>query len=314
LNILYSIGATLFIHAGSRSGGWIGIVFFVFGWWTFFIGFRVLREKWALEATPFSKVRSAALGPVQLKGVAREKVPLTAPFSSSTCVYYSYQVEEYRGGMGKGRWVTVASGSSESVPFLLEDDTGQIPVEPQGAHVILPVVNIYYDPIYLKRNAGLPDGASAFLSNIGVSLEGRWILSRRLKFKESFISPGEPVVVHGVATSNKGDLAEQKKQAVVTRLKRIKKNPVLMAQLDVNQDGTVSVEEWDEARHQVENEVMAEMVMEPEQWEVRGVREEPFVISTENTVKLLRGYTIRAVTAIVGGPLVAALGAFVFFT
>jgi E3 Ubiquitin ligase len=312
LNVFFSIGSSLFFHPGSPQGGWFGVVLFVFGWWTFFVGFRVLREKWALETTPFSKVRSAALGPVQLQGVAREKAPLTTPFSSLACVYFSYQVQEYRGGKNSS-WVTIASGSSENLPFLLEDDTGQIPIRPEGAHVILPVENVYYDPVYFNRGASLPTAATSFLKGIGISPGNRWF-SRRRRFKESFITPGERVVVHGIASSNKEDLLNQKKQSVVTRLKLIKKNPVLMAQLDVNQDGTVSVEEWDEARHQVENEVMAEMVIEPEQWEVRGVKEEPFVISTESTVKLLRGYSLRAFAAIFGGPLVAALGAFVFFS
>jgi len=60
----------------------------------FFKGFGVWRKMRLIQDTPTSKIRSMALGRVELYGQAVEKAELTAPLTGAACVYYRYQVEQ----------------------------------------------------------------------------------------------------------------------------------------------------------------------------------------------------------------------------
>src|SRR5688572_17548643 len=109
-----------------------------FGIGSFFYGFKQLRKKRLIENTPTSKVRSMALGLVEVHGKSLAISPLTAPFSQMPCVYYRYQVEELRRGNKRAHWVTIHSGDSLNAPFYLQDETGQVLVNPQASEVEIP--------------------------------------------------------------------------------------------------------------------------------------------------------------------------------
>ena len=54
-------------------------------------GFRAWRRLRLIEDTPTSRVRSMALGRVELAGSAVGKADLEAPFTGTPCVYYRYR-------------------------------------------------------------------------------------------------------------------------------------------------------------------------------------------------------------------------------
>ncbi|MFH1770987.1 MAG: hypothetical protein ABH828_05545 [archaeon] len=95
-----------------------------------------MKQKQMIENIPTSKIRSIAMGLVEIKGIAEpfRKKLLKSPFSEKDCVYYRYTVEEYRSSGKNSRWVTIASGQSNDF-FNLTDDTGTVLVDPKGAEV-----------------------------------------------------------------------------------------------------------------------------------------------------------------------------------
>ena len=112
----------------------IGVVAFIFG-------FKQFRKYSLIKDTPRSKIRSMAMGLVEIHGNVEAKETIRTPFSQLPCVYYSYRIEEYRkhtrrDSDGKVHttysWDTIASGSRR-IPFFAKDPTGEAYVNPDGA-------------------------------------------------------------------------------------------------------------------------------------------------------------------------------------
>ncbi len=51
-------------------------------------GFYLLRMKRSIENTPTSKIRSVAMGMVEVKGKAIRKHALVSPMTQTSCVFY----------------------------------------------------------------------------------------------------------------------------------------------------------------------------------------------------------------------------------
>ncbi len=82
--------------------------------------------------TPSSKIRSAAMGLVEVSGLATGPYTLTAPITGVPCYYYRTMVWEWK-QRGKGSsWVKEADESLH-VPFYLDDGSARVLVNPQGA-------------------------------------------------------------------------------------------------------------------------------------------------------------------------------------
>src|SRR5580700_9255876 len=58
------------------------------GLWTFFKGFRVMREYKVLEDTPRIPIRSVPMGFVHIRGKAESAEVLSSPVSHTPCCFY----------------------------------------------------------------------------------------------------------------------------------------------------------------------------------------------------------------------------------
>jgi hypothetical protein len=113
--------------------------------------FSSLRRKRLIDDLPTSKTQGVFIGLAELKGTAESETPLTSYLASVQCVQYAWHVEEhwsrtvhetYTDAQGRVQsrtrtesgWNRVASGG-ESGPFYLQDDTGVIRIQPEGATV-----------------------------------------------------------------------------------------------------------------------------------------------------------------------------------
>jgi len=180
--------ALLYLAAGTMGG----FALFVYGW-------IVRQRKCLIESIPTSTIRSLALGLVEISGQAQpEENLLSAPFSGLPCVFFSYAVEEHVGSGKHARWETVAKGTSEQ-PFFVSDPTGRVLIVPLGAELILQDERTF-------RNdwlGALPPTTIAGLNRLGISTE-RWLGSKTLRCRESFILPEELVYVLGTAHAHLG--------------------------------------------------------------------------------------------------------------
>ena len=115
----------------------IGIVLFVWGLISF-------RKKRLIENIPTSKIRSIAMGLVEIYG---EVAPgsgniLKSPFSQNDCVYYKYKIEELRSSGKSTYWATVKK-DWDYRPFYLKDNTGMVLVDPLDAKIDIPIDNVF---------------------------------------------------------------------------------------------------------------------------------------------------------------------------
>ncbi|MDZ4827760.1 MAG: LemA family protein [Actinomycetota bacterium] len=95
-------------------------------------GLRLRATAWRIVDTPTSKVAAAAVGTSELAGTAIASHPAPAPASGTSCVWFSWKLQQWRKRGKDHEWVTVDS-SEWRHPFVIEDDTGSIRVDPQGA-------------------------------------------------------------------------------------------------------------------------------------------------------------------------------------
>jgi Zn-finger nucleic acid-binding protein len=180
----------LFLYLAAGTIGGLGL--FVYGW-------MVHQRKRLIESIPTSTIRSLALGLVEISGQAQpEEHLLSSPFSGLPCVFFSYAVEEHVGSGKHARWETIAKGTSEQ-PFFVSDTTGQVLVVPLGAELILQDERTF-------RNdwlGALPPTTITGLNRLGISTE-RWMGSKTLRCRESFILPEELVYILGTAHEHLG--------------------------------------------------------------------------------------------------------------
>ena len=152
-----------------------------------------------MENTPTSKVRSLAMGLCEVYGETKTGLAgvLKTPFSAKDCLYYHYEIEEYRSSGKRSRWVSLKKDSA-SVPFYLKDDTGEVLVNPAEAEFDIPTDNVF--------TSGMGQDASkvieAFLERQNLTSTGLFGWNKRLRYTEAFIKPGELIYVLGSAMDN----------------------------------------------------------------------------------------------------------------
>ena len=100
-------------------------------------GVRALRLQRLIENTPTVKVRSMAMGLVEVKGRVEARSGTNAPFSGKPCAYWEVEID-IQGR--RNSWTTVHRNRSGS-PFYLADETGLAMVYPQGLQARLPITD-----------------------------------------------------------------------------------------------------------------------------------------------------------------------------
>ena len=84
---------------------------------------------------PTSKVRSAAIGPIELKGkIIPSQKTVVSNFSNEKCVYTSFIIQKKVGSGKRRHWSTIVN-DLRSEYFFLKDETGNILVDSKKAIV-----------------------------------------------------------------------------------------------------------------------------------------------------------------------------------
>lgn len=167
-----------------------------------FLGFKERYRYTLIKDTPRSKIRSLAMGLVEVHGRVKAGKILYSPFSRSQCVYYRYRVEEYtehtRTDSDGNRetyytWDTIDSGS-DHVHFYAKDETGEVLVNPAYADYNISLKRMFYQDRGLWRGRGdlVPVDPNRF--HFYTASEG----DRR--YYEYFLEPNETLFVIGTAT------------------------------------------------------------------------------------------------------------------
>jgi E3 Ubiquitin ligase len=167
------------------------------GLYFFVAGFQLLARKRLLLATPTSRIRSAALGLVEVNGMATGPHTIPAPITGNPCFLYHTTAWQQREGK-KNDWEKVAEETLH-LPFFLDDTTGKVLIEPLGADLDLHRdFREEYAVSFFSGLDDIPPRVSAFLYRHGVASK------RSLRIEERSIKPKDPLFVTGTLMENPG--------------------------------------------------------------------------------------------------------------
>lgn len=204
-----------------------------------FVGaFVMLRRARLMEDTPTSRIRSCAQGYAELEGQAMRygDAPLVAPLTQQPCCWWRFRIERrQRNSNGKGHhWVTVEQGSSEA-PFRLVDRTGECVVDPPGARVIPHARQVWH--------GSLPRPVHGPRSGWGRFVGGPY------RYTEERLAEDFPLYAIG-AFRTRGGAGALPAQDIGVRelLAKWKRDPKMVALLDVDRSGRLEEREWEAAR------------------------------------------------------------------
>jgi E3 Ubiquitin ligase len=168
------------------------------GVYLFYCGFRLLQRKRLILNTPASKIRSAAMGLVEINGLAVGPYMMTAPITGVPCFYFRTTAWQWQRRGRSNEWVKVADESLH-VPFFIDDNTGRVLVDPQGAE--MDIHRDFHDefssPLF-SSSLGIPPNIASFLARHGVSTD------KKIKIDEYSIKPKNALFILGTLAQNPG--------------------------------------------------------------------------------------------------------------
>ncbi|MBN1502541.1 hypothetical protein JW930_03285 [Candidatus Woesearchaeota archaeon] len=169
-----------------------------FGVYIFFKSFCTYREKKMIENTPTSKVRSLAMGRVEVYGnvVPDKNNVVKTPFSNQECVFCLWRIEEYKRSGKSSRWVIIKKGLKGG-HFFIKDDTGIVLVDPNGARIEIPSSFQFETGIGKEPDKHI----ISFCEEIGLPHKGL-IFNKKLKFIEQAIREDNKLYIMGYAGDN----------------------------------------------------------------------------------------------------------------
>lgn len=200
------------------------VVGFGFGVFSFFRGFRILRNKRLIENTPTSKCRSVAMGLVELSGSAVGEVTVPSLIGKIPCFCSQLKIERYEKRGKNSSWHTVHQ-ELQAHPFFLEDDTGRVKVDPAGAELDVPCDLEYSTESGLAALLGLTLNrmTEARTSSDAVPMLFRSFCALRgvdfrgpMRFYEHNLCPGDAVYVFGSAAEIPG-VQDERERVIIQK-------------------------------------------------------------------------------------------------
>ncbi len=300
---------SVFVQAGDHAHPlfWetaTGIFLAGAGLLVFSYGLLMLNYKRMVENTPTSRIRSMAMGIVEVTGQARQYYNLRTSHSGTRCIYFRCRYFRKRATPMHGRtsifqpamkntesWVLERETTSGRLPFYIEDETGRALVRPEKALFLISRFR------------------QEFSGTFGMFMSNDLRRSDR-RVHEDIIPEGARVYVLGKARPEKtGSSIAEKINAELRALKT--DNERLMA-YDADGNGRVDLEEWETARRDTENRVYAEMLAKGGQMEQvvigkPGFGMLPLIIADTEEV-IIRKLGLRVWLFLAGGMLLIITG------
>jgi hypothetical protein len=286
--IVFSAGndfISLVAHYGMDTGVVPACAAFGLLW----VGFSFVRLKRRVENTPTSKVRSIALGLVEVHGRALRLYALVSPMSQSACVWF--RLRKYRKDKGRN-WKLAKEIDSNHVPFQIDDGTGSVMVNPAGA--------VVKGKVKQTGSPGQPWLTSTVYGQ-GYDEDEKWV--------EDVIYEGTSLYILGFAQplfESRMSLRERTR----AKLRDLKLDLKAMHRYDTDGDGQIDEAEWDIARNDAEQSLLRESLAEGEDCKRqeehvvigKGPSGQPFIIAeTASEAQLTKKYVLLSVPLLIAG-------------
>ncbi len=293
LLVLAMEGDSQFLRVVAKYGTRMGVVPGLIAFGLLWSGLHFIRLKRRIENTPTSKVRSIAMGLVEVHGRAWRQYALVAPMTQSACVYYrlrKYRREE------KNKWRLIKDIDSSHVAFQIDDGTGRVVVDPRGASIKA-----------RTRQTGYPgQSLLTFTAFDSADENEKWV--------EDVIYEGTTLYVLGFARPLKAERRSLRERSV-EKLRELKLDRRALHRYDTDDDSQISEDEWQVARSDAEQAALKDHLAEgsgrkrQEEHVIiarpprRGM---PFVIAeAASEAQLIRNYGLISLSLLVAGLVVA---------
>ena len=261
------MNTSLFWPVGSVIALGAGVVIFV-------QGFRALRLQQIIRDTPTARVRSLAMGLVELQGTVRARSRVKAPFSERPCAWWEVELQTLRRSKnGLRQWGTVHREHSGN-PFYIEDETGSALVYPEGARV-----NAGNKVEEETRGLGVPEPYASYMADRRLPMSLLWSLGP-MRFRERILEDGLNVYVLGRAYPKPHSVPVSMDEEVLEAT-------------GTDAMGAVHVRHYDGECGAVVR---------------RGPRDPAFIISDRSEKTMTLEYGLKAFGGLVGGPLLTLFG------
>jgi hypothetical protein len=236
LFIMVSQGNSSLLSVIVRYGVKTGVLAGFVASFLFWSGLHFIRLKRKIENTPTSKVRSMAMGMVEVHGQARRQYALVAPMTQSACIYY--RLRKYRRDKNN-KWKLIKDVDSSHVAFQVDDGTGRVLVEPRGASVKAKT-----------RQSGSPGQTPLTFTAFNDADENE-------KWVEDVIYEGTTLYILGFAQPLRGE-RRSLRDRTVEKLRELKLDRRALHRYDTDGDGQISEDEWQLARGDAEQMALKE--------------------------------------------------------
>ncbi len=259
-----------------------------------FFSYYAFRRFRFMDATATSKIRSAAQGHVELKGLG-EWMPndtIQSPFSQSRCIWYHCTIDKRHRSGKRTTWTNISDQCSDHL-FRLVDDTGECIVDPDHAHVVPESDKTWYGHSTDYRNQ-VPTSNSMISFGTG-----------NYRFRERLIRPATPLYALGwFRTVNSDPSDEFISQKVEDLVGQWKLQPArYLRQYDLDANGKIQQNEWKAIYAAARGQVLAEIRKQKNEHHVLSRpenRRQPFILSALDEETLVSRKKMKAYGAIGG--------------
>ena len=242
-----------------------------------------------MAATATAKIRSAAQGHVELKGLAEwmQGDQIHSPFSNSRCVWYHCSIESRQKADKRVTWTNISDDYSDQL-FNLVDETGACIIDPEDAHVIAESDRSWY-------GANEQDRFRPAKSLLWRALPGQG----NYRFRERLIRPATSLYALGWFSSFYNDPAsEWINSQVDTVIRQWKLQPgKYTGDFDFDQNGKSQNQEWKAVRIAARKQVMATITRQSPAQHVMACPKDknlPFILSAISEEQLTSSNQSRA--------------------
>ena len=262
--------------------------------WLIYICFTSARRFRFVDGTATSKIRSAAQGHVELKGLAEwmKGDSFTSPFSNNRCVWYHCTIEKRDKSVKRNRWTNISDERSTQL-FRLIDDTGWCIIDPDYAHVIAETDLTWFGGDVDCRIQG-PEKVIWSRFNTG-----------NYRFRERLIRPATALYVLGEFSSYRYNTTEEYISAQAEDLVRQWKQQPQRYLGAYNQDdnGMIEDSEWTRVSAAARKQVLARLNSQEQEHHILAKpkdRRHPYILSAIPEDDFVRHRKMIAYASIAG--------------
>ena len=237
-----------------------------------YYSFNTFRRFRFMAGTATSKIRSAAQGHVELKGLAEfmQDDSILSPFSGSRCVWYHCTIDKKKSSGKRTTWTNISDQCSGHL-FRLLDDTGECVIDPDHARVIAETDRTWYGD-GVERTA--PPSKTGLIS-FGAG---------KYRFRERLIRPATSIYAMGWFRTVYNNLSDEFiSEQVEDLVKQWQLQPQRYLQdFDFDQNGKIQQGEWKAIRAAARKQVMAEISRQKTEHHILSKPREkhmPFILS-----------------------------------